>query len=115
MNRPRAVADAVMKPSAILLAGAGASVAILGGLPLLLAPVIGAAAWAVRVAFALPKRQRPERMDLRSLSPMWRAFVKDALEAKARFDQAVRGTRPGPMQETLGGVGERVGAAVQAC
>ena len=51
-----ATARAIMAPSAILLAGAGMSVAILGGVPIAAAALVGAVAWAARVAFALPRR-----------------------------------------------------------
>ena len=56
--KSRATAEALTSPSAIVVAGAGAAAAILGGLPLLAAAGVGAAAWAARVAFALPKRKR---------------------------------------------------------
>ncbi|PLS74753.1 MAG: hypothetical protein CYG61_10955, partial [Actinobacteria bacterium] len=61
--RTPAVARAVTAPSAVLLAGAGMSAAILGGLPLVAAAGVGALAWAARVAVALPRRPKSERVN----------------------------------------------------
>ena len=49
------VARAITSPSGILLAGAGASAAILAGLPIAAIAGLGAAAWAARVAVAVPR------------------------------------------------------------
>ena len=114
-NRPKAMADALFKPSAVLLAGVGASAAILGGLPIVAAAAVGAAAWAVRVAIALPKKRRRERIDVRRLNPPWRGFVHDAQQAETRFDRAVEGTRPGPLRDRLAEVGQRIADGVQEC
>src|SRR5688572_23878366 len=60
--RTRAVAEAVVSPSAILLAGAGTAIGIATGLgPLAL--IAGAAAWAARVAMAVPRRPAGEKID----------------------------------------------------
>src|SRR4051794_38839591 len=75
------VARAIMSPSGLLLAGAGMSAAILGGLPLVAAAAIGAGVWAVRVAAAIPKRQKkgPSRRELSNLGDPWRRYVQDAM------------------------------------
>ena len=111
-NRPKAMADALFKPSAVLLAGVGASAAILAGLGPLAIP-IGLAAWAARVAVALPKKRRRPRVDVRSLSPSWRGFVHDAMQAEDRFQRALRTTQPGPLRDRLAEVGQRIGDGVQ--
>ena len=113
--RTPAVARAVTSPSALLLAGAGMSAAILGGLPIAVAAGVGAAAWAARVALAVPRRKRGERIDPFAVGDPWRRFMRDALQAQARFDRTVRQARPGPMQERLGMIGRRIGEGVAEC
>ncbi|MBW3614925.1 MAG: hypothetical protein KY439_06385 [Actinobacteria bacterium] len=112
--RTRAVAEAVVSPSAILLAGAGTAAGILGGLGPL-AVLAGAAAWATRVALAVPRRRRGERIDPMAVQEPWRRFVADALEAQRRFDDVVRRSRPGPVQERLQAIGRRIGDGVAEC
>jgi len=48
-------ADAVMAPSAIVLAGVGAAAAVLGGLPALAVIGLGALFYGARVATLLPR------------------------------------------------------------
>lgn len=112
-NRPRAMADAITAPSAVLLAGVGASAAILAGVPLLAAAAVGAAAWAVRVAVALPKKRREESINLRALRDPWRGLVRSAQGAHERFDRAVRTTQPGPVRDRLADVARRVAVGVR--
>jgi hypothetical protein len=113
--KSRKTADALMSPSAIVIAGAGTAAAILGGLPLLAAAGVGAAAWAARVAFGLPRAKKVDRIDPFRLSEPWRLFVKDALAAQARFDRTVKRMRTGPMQDRLRDVAARVGDGVREC
>jgi hypothetical protein len=114
-NRPRRMAEAITLPSAIVLAGAGASAAILGGLPLVAAGLIGAVAWAGRVLLAMPKRVRDGGIDPFALSDPWRTYVRDALDARNKFQRAIERTREGPLRDRLGEVGERVGDGVREC
>jgi hypothetical protein len=100
--KSRVTAEALMSPSAIVLAGAGAAAAILGGLPLVAAAGVGAAAWAARVAFALPKRKRVTRVNPKDLAEPWRGFVQDAVAAQSRFDR-------------LRAVGSRISDGVNEC
>ncbi len=106
------VARAIMSPSGILLAGAGASVAIIGGLPLLAAAGIGVAAWAARVALALPRRARQDRIDAGRLAEPWRSFVREAEDAARRYRRAVAATNPGPLQDRLAEIGRRIDTGV---
>jgi hypothetical protein len=108
-------ADAVMAPSAIVLAGAGAAAGIIAGLAAL--PVVGiaAAAWLVRVATLLPRRKGGERIDPMAISDPWRHFVRDALDAQRRYRKAVASANPGPLQDKLVDIGERVDAGVNEC
>lgn len=102
------VARAVTAPSSILLAGVGASLAIASGLPLVVAPVAGVAAWAARVVLAVPKDEPVDRIDPFSVPEPWRAAVVEALKAQVRFDQAVEATEPGPIRTRLEAIGARI-------
>jgi hypothetical protein len=113
--RTPAAARAITSPSAVLLGGAAASAAILGGLPLLGAAAVGAVAYGARVALGLPRRRREDRIDPFSLREPWRGFVREALRAQTRFQKAVRGTDPGPLRDRLAEVGERVAVGVREC
>src|SRR3954469_2982676 len=113
--KSRATANALTSPTAIVLAGAGAAVGIVAGLPLLAVAGVGAAAWAARVAFALPKAKRISRVNPRGLAEPWRGFVQDAVEAQSRFDRTVGRMRPGPLQDRLRQVGTRIADGVQEC
>jgi hypothetical protein len=108
-------ARALTLPSAILLGGAGASAAILAGAPLVAAAVCGVACWAGRVALALPRRARKERVDPAGLAQPWRGFVRDAVAASEHFNRAVTQTAPGPLRDRLGEVAGQVAAATSEC
>ena len=112
--RTPAVARAITQPSAILLAGAGASAAILGGVPVVGAAAVGAVCWAVRVALALPRRRRRDVNPALIREP-WRSLVRQAMKAEDRFEAAVKGTRRGPLRDRLGEVRARVAVAVDEC
>lgn len=102
------VARAMTAPGSILLAGAGASLALATGLPLLVAPVAGVAAWAVRVLAAVPKNKTVERVDPFDVPEPWRSCVVEALKAQVRFDQAVEATDAGPIRSRLESIGQRI-------
>src|SRR5712691_5494684 len=87
--KTRKTAEAVTAPSAVVLAGAGTAAGILVGAGLPLAVLVGLVAYGVRVAFGLPRKRRPERIDLTHLSQPWRAYMKDAMEAQRRYARAV--------------------------
>ena len=102
------VARTMMSPGAILLAGAGASVAIASGLPLVVAPVAAAAAWVVRVLASVPRNPPGQRIDPFELPEPWRTAVVEALKAQVRFTQAVDATDPGPIRARLESIGARI-------
>lgn len=108
-------ARAITSPGAIVLAGAGAAAAIVAGLPIAAVVGAGALAWAARVAFALPRRARGDRIDPFVLGDPWRRFVGDALQAKRRFDQAVSKADAGPLRERLSEIGDRIETGVREC
>ncbi|MGH2684348.1 MAG: hypothetical protein ACRDJP_02645, partial [Actinomycetota bacterium] len=109
------VARALTSPAGILLAGAGASVAIVAGLPIAAAAGIGALAWLGRVALAIPRPVKGERIDPFALGEPWRHFVQDALQAQARYNRAVSSARAGPLRERLVEIGGRIDDGVDEC
>src|SRR5262249_56575411 len=80
-----------------------------------LAVVVGLVAYGVRVAFGLPRKPRPERIDLAGLSQPWRAYMKDAMEAQRRYARAVTAAEPGPLRDRLAEIGARLEAGVREC
>lgn len=62
-------------------------------------------------------RQAPgdERIDPFALGEPWRLYVRDALQAEARFKEAVRHVRPGPLKERLDDIGGRIRDGVEEC
>jgi hypothetical protein len=110
------VARAITSPSGILLAGVGASAAILIGLPIAAIVGVGAAAWAARVAAAVPRNATDsQHVDPFALQDPWRSFVRDAQQARRKFDEAVRSAHHGPMRERLTEIGGRLDDAVDEC
>src|SRR3989442_1023054 len=83
----------------LLVAGAGTAAAILGGVPIAAAAVVGAACWLGRVAMAVPRRPAGEKVEPRRLVDPWRGFVVEAQAAKRRFDQTCQRAAPGPLRE----------------
>lgn len=113
----RQTAEAIMAPSSIIAAGAGAAAGVLVGLPVLAVGAVGAAAYAGWVAFRMPRRVPGSDVliDPRRLRDPWRAHVRDALEAERRFGAAVDATTAGPLRDRLGDMADRVAEAVQEC
>ena len=108
----RGTADAVMAPSAILLAGGGAAAAILLGLPILAAIGIGGVVGLARIVSLLPRGARGTRIDPMSIADPWRTFVREALDAQRRYRKAVSATDPGPLRDRLVEIGERIDAGL---
>jgi hypothetical protein len=113
--KSRKTAEAVTAPSALVLAGAGTAAGVLVGAALPVAVLIGLVAYGARVAFGLPRKPRPERIDLAGLSQPWRAYVKDAMEAQRRYARAVGTADPGPLHDRLDEIGARLDAGVREC
>jgi type IV secretory pathway TrbD component len=108
-------ARAITAPSAIVLGGAGAAIAIVAGLPVAAVVGAGALAWAARVAIGLPRRARGDRIDPFVLSEPWRRFVNEALQAERRFDRAVAKADTGPLRDRLAEIGARIDTGVREC
>lgn len=111
--RTPAVARAVMSPTGIVLAGAGASVGILAGAGPIVAVAAAAMCWAGNVAAAFLRQPRPERIDPFTVGEPWRSMVQRSQSTARRFDDAVRQTPAGPLHDRLADVGRRVDAAVR--
>ncbi len=101
-----------MSPVAIVLTGAGAAAAILVGLGPVWAVVGGLLGWGAKVATALPAAPTRPAIRPNDLADPWSGFVKEALDAQARFDRTVARSRPGPIRDRLGTIGQRIGEGV---
>jgi hypothetical protein len=77
------------------------------------AAVVGGALWAGRVALAIPRKPKPERVDLSRLGHPWRQYVQDALLAQSRFETATRPIKAGPLRERLDQIGARLSDGVR--
>ena len=110
----RKVGDAMTSPSALVLAGVGVAGGIVVGLPIVAAAAIGAAAWAVRVAVAVPTRpvEAPDRCRLACGSP-------GGASCAPRSSPSTASTAPstsmaeGPVRDRLAQIGERIDDGVQ--
>ena len=109
------VARAITSPGGILLAGAGVSVGVVVGFPIAAAVGLGAAAWAARVAVAIPRDPAAPRIDAGRLREPWRSFVKEAEQAQLQFTRARRRAEKGPVHDRLAEIDERIVAGVQEC
>lgn len=108
------VARAITSPSGILALGAGAGVGVLTGGGILAAVVGALVAFAARVGLAIP-RANPgeERIDPFTLAEPWRFYVRDAIQARNRFTEAVGSARKGPMRDRLHEIEARVEQGVR--
>jgi hypothetical protein len=102
------VAQAMMSPLGILVAGAGVAVGVAIGAPIAAAVGLGAVAWGGRVLAAVPGDDAGERPQPGRLSEPWRGYATNAQRAKERFDQVVAGISPGPLRERLKGLSARL-------
>jgi hypothetical protein len=109
------VARAITSPSGILLAGATASAGILIGLPLVGVVAVGAAAFAARVVVAVPRDHSRQRIDAMEVSEPWRHFVREALDARRRFEGAVHDATPGPLHDRLAEIAARIDDGIDDC
>jgi hypothetical protein len=106
------VAHAVTSPTGILALGAGAGLGVLVGGGVVGAIALGLLAFVARVGAAIPRAGGRTRIDPFTLSEPWRHYVRDAMQARTRFDEAVQGARPGPTRDRLAQIGERVSIGV---
>jgi hypothetical protein len=117
------VGRAITSPSGIVAFGVGAAAAVLataatGGGALVM---VGAAAlggllgFGARVAVAVPREPGTAHIDPFGVKEPWRHAVKDALQARDRYRDALRPVRSGPLLDTLTTIGHRLDEAVDEC
>ena len=109
------VAKAIVSPSGIVLAGVAAAAVILSPAAVVLAVPAAVAAWAARVALAVPRGRQQERIDPFTLSEPWKQYVREALQAQSRFDSVVRSADTGPLRDRLAEIGARIADGVREC
>ena len=103
----------MMSPLGIVLAGAGAAVSIVAGLPLVAAAGVGALAWGGRVLAAMPKDAPSARIPAGQLSEPWRGYATQAEESKRHFDRVVASVAAGPLRERLQQLSARLDEGVE--
>ncbi|MCP5027044.1 MAG: hypothetical protein GY929_12245 [Actinomycetia bacterium] len=109
---------ALTAPLTLALFGAVAVVLVLAGLPLAVAIGGGLLAGAGRVAIAgapSSATRRPTRIDPFAVGEPWRVFVREALQAQARFATLVNDVSDGPFRDRLDEIGRSVDLAVEDC
>jgi hypothetical protein len=116
------VARALTSPSGIIALGAGAALGILAtiGTGGILGPVVGgllggAVGYGGRVALAIPRNAATANIDPFGVNEPWRHAVKDSLQARARYTDAIRGFKAGPLLDALHTTGDRIDDAVNEC
>src|SRR5262245_55993011 len=109
------VARAITSPSAIVLGGATAAAGILIGLPAVGVAAVGGAAYAIRVLVAVPHDRRQPRIDPMAISDPWRHYVREALDARRRFHDAVQDANAGPMRDRLAEIAARIDDGIDDC
>lgn len=106
------------RPLTVALVGVVAAALVLGGLPLPFAIGGGLVAGAARVAVAGSSRstaRRAERIDPFAVGEPWRVFVREALQAQARFRAVVDDVTGGPFRSRLDEIGRQVDLVVEDC
>ena len=115
------VAKALTSPSGILSLGAGAAVGIVATAPVAVplaavgAVIGGVVGLGIRVAIALPRHAPSPKIDPFSVNEPWRGAVLDAVKSRARFTQAVKTFRDGPLKASVTVIDDRLDDAVNEC
>jgi hypothetical protein len=100
------LARAAVSPSAAIVTAAGFLIG-LAAQSLTLAIVLAVVAWLGRMVVAIARtRRRGRRLPLVEIDPYavsepWRQYVRQALAARQRFDEAVSKWPPGPLHDRL--------------
>lgn len=113
------LAYSLLSPSTILTTGAVAALAVAGGIPLAVAGLVTAGAYAVKVAAQtftgkdIEAIIRPEaRVDLKRLRNPYRTWVERGIDARKRFEDAIRRAPDGPLTVRLGGIADELGESI---
>ncbi len=109
------VARAITGPLGIILAGGGVAVGIVVGLPVIAAVAVGAAAYGVRVAAAIPKGNDFDGINPFALEDPWRTFVWQAKKSQRQFAESVKHTHDGPLRDRLNEIADRINTGVSEC
>lgn len=115
------VVRAALSPVAVGGAVLGALIGLVGGGGLAGLILVALVGWLVGGAATLALGRRggrilpEERIDPFAVGEPWRHFVRDAVTARNRFDDAMRSTKPGPLKDRLGTIRESVEAGVREC
>lgn len=119
---PQSVARAGLSPVALGGAGVGLVLGFVLGAGLVGTALIVALLWVLgtgaTVALGGSRGSLGRgggRVDPFAVSEPWRHFVRDAVTARNRFDEALRSSRPGPVQDRLTDLRRSVDAGVQEC
>lgn len=107
------VARSLTAPSSILATGVGAAAGVLAFGPF--GVLAGLVAYGIRVAAAIPRAGKGERIDPFAVNEPWRQFVQHALASRTRFADAIRTMQPGPLQDHLREIGGRLDEGVEEC
>jgi len=106
-------ARAITSPLGIVLAVVVAAVAVVVGLPLPAALVLGLVAWLANVWRLVPRPPRRLRIDPFTLHDPWRRYVQNALQARTRFAEAADRAPAGPLRDRLREIASRVDTGVE--
>ena len=110
---------AMISPITVALVAGTVALVLLAGAPWWAAVVAALAVWGARVLLATRVARRvralPRRIDPFALREPWRFYVRDALQARGRFADAIEGTREGPLRDRLVEIGDRITTGVEEC
>lgn len=110
---------AMVSPITVALVVGAAALTVLVGGPWYLAAIVGVAVWVVRVLISRRIAKRiaalPRRIDPFALREPWRFFVRDAIQARTRFADALDGATEGPLRERLVEIGDSLTNGVEQC
>ena len=102
----------------VCFAASIAAILFVGG-PWYVAAAAAVAVWLIRVVVARTIARQiaalPARIDPFALREPWRFFVRDALQARTRFAEALAHTPDGPLRTRLLEIGDALTASVEHC
>jgi len=106
-------ARAITSPLGIALAVAVAAVAVVAGVPLPAALILGLVVWLANVWRLVPRTPRRPPIDPFTLHDPWRRYVQNALQARTRFAEAAERAPAGPLRDRLREIAARVDTGVE--
>jgi hypothetical protein len=115
---PATVVRTGASPVALGAGGIGALVALATGAGIGGIVLVALLGWLVAggILLAVRRGAPPKaRIDPFAIGEPWRHFVKGALTARNRFDEARRTTRPGPLRDRLDDLRRSIDSGVEEC